>query len=533
MSVRPGPPRHHQPRAAPTRARSLFVAAVVATSLAVPAAAHAGPPRAAHKAAAAPAGAAAAGVAWGRCPPAPPGQYRHPLLQCATVRVPLDHRRPRGRSIGIAISRIPATSPAARRGVLLTNPGGPGERGLDFPGRLATWLPPDIMDRYDVVGMDPRGIGDSAAISCGVDPATPLDLRLPYPAADGSIARNVAYARATAARCAELSGDLLPHISTTNTARDLDLIRAALGEPRISYFGTSYGSYLGTVYRALFPRRVDRMVLDSALDPRLVWRGTWLGWGRATADRLPDFTAWAAARDATLHLGATAEAVSRRFRALAARLDASPVRLPDGTTATGNILRELTRELLYDDSLFPLLADLWRYLDTGAGTPIPVPAADDNFMAAFYALSCNDAAWPRSPVRYARDVAADRRRWPDTAGMPANIWPCAFWPYRRVEPPVAVTGGGSRNVLIVHQTRDPAVPLSSAQGLREVLGSAAALVTVDGGGHLAFGRGSCADPITVTFLATGVLPAADRSCPAPPATGERRVSGSRSRVPRG
>jgi pimeloyl-ACP methyl ester carboxylesterase len=454
-------------------------------------------------------------LSWGTCPPAVPGQFRHPRLECATVRVPVDYRRPHAAQLTVTISRIPAASATARRGVLLTNPGGPAERGLDYPGKLTFLMSADVLDRYDLIGMDPRGVGESSPISCGIDPATPSDLVLPYPAPDGSIARNIAHARATAAGCAEHAGSTLAHITTANTARDMDVIRAALGERRISYFGASYGTYLGTVYRALFPHRVDRMVLDSAIDPRLVWRDTWRSWNVAIPARLPDFTGWLAARDDTYRFGANTDEVTRRYLALVDRMDRDPVVLPDGSAVNGNQLREVTRALLFDDVLFPVLADVWRAFDAGHGVPIASPV-DDNFASVFYAISCNDVAWPRNPFRYAIDVAVDRHRSPLMVGMPANIWPCAFWPNRPVEPPVAVTGGGRRNVLILHQTRDPAVPLSAAQGLRTVLGRAAVLITVDGGGHLAFGRGSCADAITTTFLRTATLPAHDQACAAPP-----------------
>ena len=497
MSARSGPAR----RKSRIGLRSALVLSLGAALLTVPA------PATAHPT-----------LSWGSCPAPAPGQFRHPRLECATVRAPLDYRKPKGERLTVTISRIPAASAAARRGVLLTNPGGPGERGLDHPGKLTLVMPAEVLDRYDLVGMDPRGVGESSPISCGIDPATTSDLALPYPAPDGSIARNIAYARATAAGCAEHSGATLAHITTANTARDMDLIRAALGERRISYFGASYGTYLGTVYRALFPHRVDRMVLDSALDPRLVWRETWRSWNVSVPVRLPDFTGWLAARNDTYGFGATVDEVTRRYLALVARLDRDPVELPDGTAVNGNQVREFTRAVLVDDATFPTLAQVWQSFDAGSGTPLAGPT-DDNFMSAFSAISCNDAAWPRNPSRYALDVAADRRRYPLTAGMPANIWPCAFWPHQPLEPPVTVTSGGRRNVLIMHQTRDPAVRLSAAQGLRTLLGNAAVLITVDGGGHLTFGRGSCADAITVTFLLTGTLPTRDRTCavPTPPA----------------
>jgi pimeloyl-ACP methyl ester carboxylesterase len=428
--------------------------------------------------------------------------------------VPLDYRKPRGRTIDIAISRIPA-SPGQRRGILLTNPGGPGVPGLDLPSLLPVLFPADVLSRYDVIGMDPRGVGLSSPISCGVSADTPLDLLLPYPAPDGSIARNIGFARSFAAGCARHSGDLLPFITTANTARDMDLVRTALGEERLSFFGGSYGTYLGAVYASLFPQRTDRMIFDSAIDPRRVWRGFYRSWGPATALRLPDFTAWAAARDASYHLGATPRAVAGSFFALAGRLDRSPVTPPDGTVVNGNTLREYTRLQLTNDANFPALAAAWQFLATGAGAPPAIPRFSDNYVSVLNAIACNDTAWPRDPGVYARDVAVDRRLFPITAGMPANIRPCAFWPHRPLEPPVRVTSRGPRNVLIVQNTRDPSTSWRNALGLRHALGRRAVLITVNAGGHIALGRGTCADSAAATFLVTGRLPAQDRFCARP------------------
>jgi len=465
-------------------------------------------------------------VVWGACPPADPGVRRDPRQQCATLRVPLDYRKPHGRKIDLAISRILTAKPGLRRGILLSNPGGPGGPGLDLPSLLAALMPAEARDRYDLIGFDPRGIGHSTPVTCGMSPDTPLDLILPFPAPDGSIDRNVDFARRTAGECAARSGDLLPFISTPNTARDMDRIRVALRERKISYFGISYGSYLGAVYATMFAQRSDRFILDSAVDPRIVWYDQWRHFSLGFALRLPDFTAWAAARDARFHLGATPEAVTRTYFEVAARLDRQPVVLPDGLVFNGNMFRLITFDRLYFDFRFPELAEIWQAFAAGAPADpaalgllrSPAPAAQvpaDNLRAAQYSVLCADAAWPRDVDTYAHNVAVDRRLFPGTAGFPANVWPCAFWRFRPVEPPVDVTGRGPRNVLVLQNLRDPATPWVTGFGLRRALDGRAAMVSVDQGGHgvYLFTDAPCANDIATAFLARGALPARDSVCP--------------------
>jgi pimeloyl-ACP methyl ester carboxylesterase len=472
--------------------------------------------------------------AWGPCPPAPPEFPRDPRQECATLAVPLDYRHPAGRTIDIAISRIRTATPAQRRGILTFNPGGPGGSGLDLPSIVAQVAPPEVVNRYDLIGFDPRGIGHSTPVTCGLGANPDPTLILPYPSPDGRIARNVAHARATAAGCAAGSGDLLPHITTANTARDMDRIRAALGERKLSYLGISYGTYLGAVFTTLFPHRSDRIVLDSAVDPTIVWRDMWRTWGAAVALRFRDFLSFAAANDATYGLGATPAQVGATFDRIVATLDREPITDPSLPYALdGNLVREGTRGSLYLDEFLPLLAaDLQAIKAIIEGSPADVaalagrlraampwgvaaPGVDvpvDNQYSALYAVVCGDAAWPGSIPRHARDVAVDRRAFPRTAGMPANVWPCAFWPDRPVEPPVRVSDRGPRNVLILQNTRDPATPLVTALGLRRALGSRAVMVTVDQGGHGTYATGTCADTIANAFLATGELPRRDRFC---------------------
>jgi pimeloyl-ACP methyl ester carboxylesterase len=488
--------------------RNLFVAAALAATALVPLPAPA---------------AAAAGPAWGECPPSRLPTGNDPRMVCTTVRVPLDHDAPRGRKIDIVVSKIGTAKPGLRRGVLVLNTGGPADLSLEAWTLFGPRLSAEVSDRYDLIGFDPRGVGHSAPISCGVPTDVPPDVLDGYPDANGSIDRTIAAARDLTARCVANVGDVLPHISTANTARDMDLIRAALGERRISYLGYSYGSYLGTVYRALFPHRTERVVLDSAIDParygydqkRLVALGVEL--------RLPDFTGWLAARDATYGLGATSTAVRAAYDALTARLDAAPVTLPDGTVVNGNILRGMTVFQLYRDSNFPALAGMWQYLaGVSAGASAlsrvawpEVPA--DNQGSVSVAIACNDTAWPTDLDVYRRNVAIDRRLFPATAGQPASVNLCPFWPYRP-DPPVRVTPGGRRDVLIVQNLRDPVVPWISALGLQRALGPAAALVSIDQGGHTAYltTDSPCGTDTVTAFLAHGVLPATPRLCPGQP-----------------
>ena len=468
-------------------------------------------------------------LAWGPCPAAAPGTARDPRLTCAKVRVPLDYGRPDGRSIEVVVSRLAAADPAKRHGVLLLNPGGPALPGLDTPGAMAPTLPKPVLDGYDLIGFDPRGVGTSTPQSCGLENPSTATL-FPYPAADGSIDANVEAARATAGKCAAKAGDDLRYFTTANTARDLDRVRAALGEAKISYWGQSYGTYLGAVYNALYPDRADRVILEGNVDPTHVWAGEAQSWGKGMAERFPDAAAVAAAQDATLGLGATAGEVTKTYLALADRLDRRPAPVPGTPQAvTGAVLRAVTYALLLHNDTLPVLTQLWkaaadladgrlteadgRVLEQAFAETPPTPGVpEDNQATMFLALTCGDAEWSHDVAGYATATAADREAWPLTAGMPANIWPCAFWP-RPVEKPVAVTGTGPRNTLILQNRRDHATTWDSGTGLRRVLGGRAAFVGVDNGGHYVYHEGSaCADNATVSFLDTGRLPDKDLDC---------------------
>lgn len=462
-------------------------------------------------------------ITWGTCPALAEGASRDPRLTCGTVTVPLDYRNPAGEKIEVAVSKLPAAKSRDRRGVLLLNPGGPALPGLDTPGVVAPALPPSVLAAYDLIGFDPRGVGHSTPQSCGLDDPSLAGL-FPYPAADGSITANVDHARTDAERCATNAGRKLRHFTTANTARDMDRIRTALGAKKISYWGQSYGTYLGTVYASLFPERADRVVLEGNVDPTKVWANATDNWGKAMSERFPDAARFAAARHATLGLGGTVEEVTRKYLALADRLDRAPAPVPGTPLAlTGSMLRTVTYSLLLHNENLPVLAQFWKAavgLADGMLTeadgqvlrrvftaPPPAPGVPaDNQATMFLALTCGDAPWSGDVGEYARRTAEDRAAWPLTAGMPANIWACAFWP-KPIEEPVRVTGKGPRNILILQNRRDNATPWEDGLGLYKVLGKRAAFVGADNGGHYVYRQGStCVDQATVTFLTTGRLP---------------------------
>ncbi|WP_394835971.1 alpha/beta hydrolase [Pendulispora rubella] len=413
--------------------------------------------------------------------------------------------------------------------MLLFNLGGPGGPGLIAPALFPRLLPASVLDRFDLIGFDPRGIGRSTPVSCGLTEQQRQDFTkiIPYPAPDGDISDNVEYATAVADACGRTSRGLMPYITTANTARDMDAIRVALGERQISYLGYSYGTYLGAVYASLFPEKSGRMVLDSVIHPGRIWRDTLRAWGPAIEVRLKDFYRWAAARDDVYHLGATAEAVRQRYFQLVDKLDANPIPTSNGPL-DGNLFREMNRGAMYSDASFPEMAEVYRSASesfTASVTLSPdaralfpeVPA--DNSPISTFAVFCDDAAWPRSVLRYQLDVAVDRVASPGSGGMSGNIWPCAAWPFAPRERPIPIGQRGPANVLLVQGLRDPATPHDGAEAMRTAFGHRARLVSVDAGGHaISYGLNRndnhCADERVTAFLITGRLPDLDVSCAA-------------------
>lgn len=504
-SSAPSHPRVHRGRKRPHRkglAFTLAIAAVAVTAMAGAFAATGDTPED-----------TAASLKWGSCPKGAAA----PRLECATLQVPLDYGKPDGRQIEIAVSRLASEKPDKRRGVLFTNPGGPGAEGLIYPAALAALgMPKDVVDSYDLIGFDPRGAGHSSPVSCDLTPQQQERGAFPaYAHTSADVTREAKYARTIAQQCAGSdSAWMLPHTTTANTARDMDRIRAALGESKISYLGASYGTSLGAVYATLFPTHGDRIVLDSNLGPRGYDAGAFRLVARGMEERFPEFAAFVAGHP-EYGLGTTPRQVTAEFFELAKRLDEKPVGGVDGSMFRGRTL-----DGLYADSLMPDVAKTWQSLDKGESIPPAAPANAANSMAARLYVICADTRWPTKIGEYQRDVAVDRLLYPKLGGSTANVGPCAFWPHKDFEQPVKVGSRGPSNILLVQNERDPGTPLVGAKKLRWALGQRATMVTADEGGHgvYPFGRNTCANNAVTTFLTTGGRPVSDKTCAAEPVT---------------
>ncbi|MEU6310794.1 alpha/beta hydrolase [Streptomyces sp. NPDC047014] len=460
-------------------------------------------------------GGQAAALTWAAC-----ATPRFPTLQCASLKVPLDHDDPAGRQITLALTRVPHTAKTSQ-GPLLVNPGGPGGSGRSLAGFVASALPKDVAAQYDVIGFDPRGVGKSEpALDCGAGHFAPVRPD-PVPVDPATERANLVRVRDFARSCATRHADLLPHIGTVAAARDIEVLRGALGAPRISYFGYSYGTYLGAVYAKLHPSRVHRLVLDSVVDPTGVWYRDNLAQDVAFDARHKAFLAWVARHDATYRLGTDPAAVERAWYTMRKALRAAPAGAKVGPA-------ELEDTFLpggYYNGYWPNLAEAFAAYAVKKD-PKPLVAAYERFGAVepsagnsysvYTAVQCRDSAWPRDWNVWRADM------WRTHAKAPFMTWnnawynaPCAFWPAEPLQAP-DVANTELPPALLLQATEDAATPFEGAVSMREKLAGSALVVEEGGANHgVALSGNTCLDEKVAAYLRTGA--AADASCPAAPA----------------
>ncbi len=444
----------------------------------------------------------------------------HDEFECTTLEVPLDYAEPEGRTIDIAVLRA-GTAGDDRIGSLIVNPGGPGASGVEYV-RTQQVASSDVQDRYDIVGFDPRGVGESAPVDCLSD--TELDEFVAVvgnPETGGGINALVDQYDELAEGCATRSGDLLAHVGTDNVARDMDVLRAALGDEELYYLGRSYGTYIGARYADMFPDAVGRVVLDGAVDPSLSGNEFALGQARGIERALSAYLEWCT-EQAECPLGDSESVARETLAELLEVIDSEPLPTDDDD-------RPLTRSLatfgivlpLYfppEQGYGPLTAALSEAL---AGRGSGLLSLADTYLArnndgtysgnqneATYAVRCADQPDGADPDGV-REVLDEFEEASPIFG-PFLAWDelaCDEWPVEPASKPGPVGAIGADPILVVGTTGDLATPYEWAESLAGQL-SSGVLVTYEGFGHLAYlvAGNECVDEAVDGYLLDGTVP---------------------------
>lgn len=447
--------------------------------------------------------------------------------ECTTLDVPLDYDQPDGETIGIHVVRRPAEDQDDRVGSLLVNPGGPGAAGSTIATNASSYLGEPLLRYLDVVGFDPRGTGESDPVDC-LDDAD-LDSYLaadPEPDTPAEVHDYVREFRALGRGCARLSGDLASHISTDESARDMDVLRAALGDQVTAYLGFSYGTELGATYATLFPGRVSRFVLDGAVDPTLDTRQAALTQAKGFETALRAYVANCLDVTDSCFLGDSVDAGLQRIRDLLDQVETQPLDTSSGRPLTLGLAITGIITPLYDRSTWILLSQALRSALDGDGSSLLTLADaysqrqsdgtyESNLLEAFSAISCLDDPTGLKPAEVPAAVPEFEQASP-TFGE-SFAWAligCRRWPPARGLPHdgVTVDGAGAPPIVVIGTTRDPATPLEEAVALASQLASGV-LVTRDGDGHTAYNSGNdCIDGAVESFLIEGVVPKDGLGC---------------------
>ena len=443
-------------------------------------------------------------------------------VQCATVRVPLDPSRPGGEKISLFVSRRPATDPTQRIGVLFVNPGGPGGPAFDLVRSADSIVTREVLGRFDIIGVDPRGTERSAPLRCSfaaVDEGT-----LVAPADRSAVERNRAAAANLGKACAASDGRKLRFMDTTTAARDLEAVRVALGEPRISFLGMSYGTYLGAVYESLFPQRTRSVVLDSAIDPTRFGVNQILDPIAQSETSLSAFLA--ACTNGSLSpcsFNDGTDLSAKYVRVRQAYL--SSVRNPDraetefdgtidslvgyprnGWPILGRALEELSRG--EDANFEATAADNLSSVGAGSERSVPLDTFSSTTNAA---ILCRDAILPRAAgaaQSILEQVPVVAPRFSGLRSQAASAVTCSQWPVAAAA--LTPLRRGAAITLVLGNNYDPTTPIVWSQSLAAQLG--AALLVRNGGGHVAVDKSECVRQAVARFLIDGAIPATGTVC---------------------
>ncbi|KAB1983467.1 alpha/beta hydrolase [Streptomyces triticiradicis] len=454
-----------------------------------------------------------------------------PGFECATMKAPLDYDKPGSGDVRLAVSRAKATGPGKRLGSLLVNPGGPGGSAVNYLQSYAgIGYPAEVRARYDMVAVDPRGVARSEPVECLNGRAMDAYTQTDTTPDDGRETDQLVEAfKKFAGGCGAHSPDVLRHVSTVEAARDMDILRAVLGDEKLTYVGASYGTFLGATYAGLYPDRVGRLVLDGALDPSLDAR-------RLNEEQTAGFeTAFQSfAKDCVRHsdcplgdAGTSPDQVGRNLKAFFRQLDKKPIPAgdPDGRKLGEALATTGVITAMYDESSWPQLRDALTSAmrrNDGAGLLALSDSyyerdADGqyaNLMSANAAVNCLDLPPAFSgPDQVERSLPAFEKASPVFGeGLAWASLNCAYWPVGNTGEPHRIEAKGAAPILVVGTTRDPATPYPWARSLASQL-SSGTLLTYVGDGHTAYGRGSaCIDSAIDRYLLQGVPPEKGKRC---------------------
>ena len=440
-------------------------------------------------------------------------------FECAELEVPLDYAAPTGEQIRIAVQRRPASG-GQRIGSLLINPGGPGGSGLEFLGGFVQGASAALLSRFDIVAFDPRGVGESTPLDCHstIQKIAAVD---PSPDSDEEWAAADAAAKVFADECGQKHGKLLPHLGTPNVARDMDQLRAALGDEKLTYVGFSYGTSIGAHYAELFPQNVRALVLDGALDMSLGALDISLEQALGFDKALATFFSWcesSASNCSWVDGGSPAES----FRALSAKIDATPVMTTDRPLGPGEFLFGVIAPLYSGEDGYRALSSALTSAARGDGSTLlsftdsylnrKPDGSYGNIQEANSAVNCLDAPGP--DFAGIRSEAARFEMNSETFGLATltGLLTCAHWPVQAQPRMSALRGTGAAPILVVGTTGDPATPYAWAEALASQLESGV-LLTYEGEGHTAYLRSvPCIDDAIDAYLIEGKVPEDGQRC---------------------
>ncbi|AZN30460.1 alpha/beta hydrolase [Flaviflexus salsibiostraticola] len=459
---------------------------------------------------------------WGECMDGTSAE-----AECAKVRVPLDYEDPSEATIDIAVLRIPAGGEA--QGSLVVNPGGPGASGMDMADSAGAYFSRDLVESYDIIGFDPRGVGESAPVDCLPDEELGDLLDRAYPDTPEGEAEALRDTKTIISSCTKASGHLLEHLSTINTARDMDIMRAALGEPHLDYLGFSYGTHLGGQYADLFPENVGRMVLDGAIDPAISSLDSSYFQAVGFEKALEAYLEYCLEdEDCPLEAGTVDEAKAHLQSEIEASLESPIPTSIDDRSVNPAIFYTGIATTLYSEDTWPFLTEALRMaIEDGDGTLLLtfndlMLGRDtfsgefmDNSLEARWAINCRD--FPAETNAAA--VEANDARLNEDAPTFAPFFEggdifCAGWPYTADEVPGPFVAEGSNPIVVIGTEGDPATPYEASVNLAEQLENGI-LVTWEGEGHTAYGTaGECIDDAVDRYFIDGELPEDGLRCPA-------------------